>query len=685
MRWAGSTALLLAFSTLAEGEPAVTIRSNGAPANRVDLAILGDGYTTAQLPGYASAVETIVAGLFAGTPFSGYQNYFNVHRVDVTSAQAGVDHPERNVYKDTALGAYYNCGGIQRTICVNVSKVYDVLTASLQPDEYDIILVIVNDVEYGGSGGAVAVTSVHSDSIEITLHELGHSFGLLADEYAGGGPACNPLIEPFEINATRETQRAFLKWNHWVSPSTPIPTFTSQPAVPGLFQGARYCFSGLYRPTFDSKMRTLGKPWDQINNEQLVKRIYNWVTPLDSRSPSETDVVVTGAKLFQVSTPAPLTHALRVDWALDGTPFGQGPWVVLAPEDLLVGVHLLEAAIADPTPWVRSDPAGALTETTSWNVELPNTPPYTPSDPEPWDGIQGVCTTGTTLSWTGGDANPEHSVLYDLYFGDSSPPPLEAADLGMASYGLPSLTNATKYYWNVVATDDVDDSTTGPIWTFTTTGGACAYSLSYTVADFGSVGGSDDVIVFASCGCGWTATSNDPWITIESAPNGFENEPVTFSVAPNPLGLHRTGTVTLGGQTLTVHQNRAVNTSFHTVDPCRMADTRGRDGSLGGPALVAGVDRNFKIAGTCGIPPTATAISANIAVVGSTAPGNLRLHAAGTPVPPVSTINYAAGQTRSNNAVAPLSPSGRLAVFVAQSSGSVHFVLDVNGYFEEHP
>jgi glucose/arabinose dehydrogenase len=121
---------------------------------------------------------------------------------------------------------------------------------------------------------------------------------------------------------------------------------------------------------------------------------------------------------------------------------------------------------------------------------------------------------------------------------------------------------------------------------------------------------------------------------------------------------------------------------FHTLDPCRVIDTRNPDGPLGGPALTAGADRTFAVAGACGIPSAARALSVNVAITGPTQSGNLRLHPGGTPVPLVSSINYSSGQTRSNNAVVPLGPSGGLAVFCGQASGRVHFILDVNGYFQ---
>ncbi len=124
-----------------------------------------------------------------------------------------------------------------------------------------------------------------------------------------------------------------------------------------------------------------------------------------------------------------------------------------------------------------------------------------------------------------------------------------------------------------------------------------------------------------------------------------------------------------------------IPTEFFSLAPCRVVDTRLPDGPLGGPALDAGVDRAFLLSGACGIPAEATAVSVNIAVAGGTVAGNLRLHPGGSPVPLVSAINYSAGQIRSNNAVAPLSATGELAAFAGAVSGTVHLILDVNGYF----
>jgi hypothetical protein len=122
--------------------------------------------------------------------------------------------------------------------------------------------------------------------------------------------------------------------------------------------------------------------------------------------------------------------------------------------------------------------------------------------------------------------------------------------------------------------------------------------------------------------------------------------------------------------------------AFFTLPPCRVADTRGAPGPYGGPALVAGGDRVFTVAGQCGVPPSARAVAVNLTVTAPAATGNLRLYPAGAALPVVSAVNYSAGQTRGNNAIVALSAAGGLAVRCAQLSGTTHLVLDVSGYFE---
>jgi glucose/arabinose dehydrogenase len=122
--------------------------------------------------------------------------------------------------------------------------------------------------------------------------------------------------------------------------------------------------------------------------------------------------------------------------------------------------------------------------------------------------------------------------------------------------------------------------------------------------------------------------------------------------------------------------------SLHTVTPCRVLDTRDPAGPYGGPALAAGSDRTFVIGGQCGIPVGARAIAANLTVTGSTSPGFLVVLPAGGALATTSAINFRAGQTRANDAIVTLGPSGAVLVRTGILAGTVHFILDVTAYFD---
>jgi hypothetical protein len=115
-------------------------------------------------------------------------------------------------------------------------------------------------------------------------------------------------------------------------------------------------------------MRTLGTPFDQVNSEQLIKRYYNFVSPIDSASPAETAVTLAAgdARTFSVATPQPATHALSATWLLDDAPIGSGLELTLSGAALPAGAHTLRVIVRDATPAVREDPSGVLQAARSW-------------------------------------------------------------------------------------------------------------------------------------------------------------------------------------------------------------------------------------------------------------------------------------------------------------------------------
>jgi hypothetical protein len=125
-------------------------------------------------------------------------------------------------------------------------------------------------------------------------------------------------------------------------------------------------------------------------------------------------------------------------------------------------------------------------------------------------------------------------------------------------------------------------------------------------------------------------------------------------------------------------------TGFYTVAPCRLVDTRNAAGPRGGPALAAASTRSFPVTDACGVPATATSLSVNVAAVGPAAAGYVTVYRGGADTAPLaSTVNFAAGATRANNAIVAVAVDGTGTINAKNgSAGTVHFVLDVNGYFE---
>jgi N-acetylneuraminic acid mutarotase len=176
----------------------------------------------------------------------------------------------------------------------------------------------------------------------------------------------------------------------------------------------------------------------------------------------------------------------------------------------------------------------------------------------------------------------------------------------------------------------------------------------------------------------WTATS------LTNAPTGRDWHTAVWTGSKMIVwGGYGSGFVNTGG----VYSNPAVlpppppPTDFNTVTPCRVFDTRELGGPTLGAPLTCGTEWAFTVAGECGVPSSAKAVSLNLTGTKSTAQGNLRLFASGTPTPLVSSLNYVAGQTRANNAVIPLGTGGQISV-LCSPSGTTHVVLDVHGYFQ---
>jgi glucose/arabinose dehydrogenase len=184
-----------------------------------------------------------------------------------------------------------------------------------------------------------------------------------------------------------------------------------------------------------------------------------------------------------------------------------------------------------------------------------------------------------------------------------------------------------------------------------------------------------------------TVTSWQGWVLQATAPSWQLIGPDTYvfsawtGSATNPVAI----TTPSAPATFTATYQASTDEGplgYFTVTPCRLVDTRNAPGPRGGPALAAGATRTFDLRGECAIPATAKALALNVTVTAPTVAGNLRLYPADELSPGTSTVNFASGQTRANNARVRLGGTGALAVFCSMASGTAHVVLDVVGFFE---
>jgi hypothetical protein len=214
-------------STLKAPAPLIEIQRNGDSASKVDFLIIGDGYTAAEAAKFERDARRMTEVLFNTSPFKERRRDFNVWALCPPAAASGVSRPSTGVYRDSPLGATYDAFGSERYVLTFDNRALR-RAASFAP--YEFVEILVNNRTYGGGGihnlySTVAVDNAYANYVFV--HEFGHHFAGLADEYYTSSVAYTPAAErtePWEPNVTALLDPAALKWKDLVAPDTPIPT-----------------------------------------------------------------------------------------------------------------------------------------------------------------------------------------------------------------------------------------------------------------------------------------------------------------------------------------------------------------------------------------------------------------------------------------------------------------------------
>ena len=428
--------------------------------NRVDILVLGDGYTSAQQAAFAADAATLHDSMFGMAPYQQYASFVNWTTQFVASPQSGSDHPPyqanctttsccadaeaqgdplSGTSVDTAFDGTFCTAQIHRLATVSYSTV--LAAASANPD-WDEIIVLLNDPVYGGSGGSFAVTSTNANARLIVLHEYGHSFHRLADEYTSpypGFPPCSDIAgtAPCEANVTNQASPASIKWKDWIAAGMPIPSPSGTAGV-GLFEGARYQGSGFYRPQDNCAMRALGADFCAVCKQEYVLRLYrggfgvpaagiDLIEPgSENPVPGTVDYVAGTTRTFSADILRPSPDTVSLQWYLDGQPIPGATSASYAFRQATAtpAARKLELLAFDATPLVQANVAtspaniDAMSHWRTWNLQVQAPlPTLSIADVSVAEGNSGTRVATFTVKLSAAVASP---VGFDIATSDGS-------------------------------------------------------------------------------------------------------------------------------------------------------------------------------------------------------------------------------------------------------------------------
>lgn len=270
------TLILIGQGVFAQNFGMETIRYNGSPDQMVNLVVMGDGYTLSQQEKFIEDVKKNIAGMLLQSPWRNYTTKINVYAIKVVSNVSGAANtPSAPI--DNYFGSSFNTNNIERLLYpTKLNRIYGVLNSNAP--FFDIGLIIVNDDRYGGGGGTFATFSTHPSSVEIMIHELGHSFTRLADEYWAGSQFARETS-----NMTKDSNPVSNRWKNFLNqngigiyPHEESPTW--------------------FRPHQNCKMRFLGRNFCTVCTNELNNKIES----LTASAPLQRPVAFFGADKLEI-------------------------------------------------------------------------------------------------------------------------------------------------------------------------------------------------------------------------------------------------------------------------------------------------------------------------------------------------------------------------------------------------
>ncbi|PSL24312.1 M64 family metallopeptidase [Dyadobacter jiangsuensis] len=527
-----------------------TLYKTGPMDNRINVVILGDGFTQEELPKFATEAKNFADFFLGYNPYLHYRNYFNFFAIRTPSAESGVTNPGTapDAYKDQPVGVkntfFGSTFGSSIHRLVTISK-YDVLYALLakQLPMYDLVIVLVNTPFYGGSGGSISVHTLHTQANTIGVHEIGHTFSHLNDEYWAG-----PGYGWEAPNMTKESSPALVKWKNWLS----------QTGI-GIYKHGETGDAALWHKPANGTclMEYLNQEFCAVCREATVETLLKQVNPIENVEPAAGSVVtVNDAQTFKVGLLAPSPNTLQVQWTVNGELLSTtGAELTLMPEQAPDGA-ILAASVFDTTDVSRYDGARAdRTRTLEWTLKsgTPNVFRVTASKDTICVGQEVTLTAygcRGTLSWTGGAAGaslkvkPEQTTTYSV-FCKVEGAPTQTIEVPVQVMPLPNATAVNGGPYLVGGT--IELTATGGISYLWSGPRSFASTLPHVLLHDAVLesAGTYEVGVTDANGCSKSAQTEvkiDPVLSVPTGPEAF------VTISPNPAREFLSVETRLGGR-----------------------------------------------------------------------------------------------------------------------------------------